>query len=410
MTEKLGVIGDTFLANCQYYGVLLQIAHEGQNPTSDEPAFRLLRFLDTKASLNPARALLEKHLGHTGNILLHMRDTSTLICKNLDRQTSADYVLPQIDNIKKNFTDYIRFLDEDFASNRQARKEGNQDEAREKHKQYIRVFNNKGWVKYMRKKLNIHPDVDVIPGMHTEAEVASLHKRQEEAAAANTAVENADGAATNDAKEIAQTTETPVKETDDENEVAEIEAAEGNAYPDVARKKGQRFAAVSMIMDDGDDMEVLLFVHGVYADLKSARDQVENDLNDALNPLPIDIIDMYEWVYPVRMNWENNTLSKRVVEMEESWSNMQLSNTQMERFDAVQHNRKLKHDISKKKGMDASVKQQLCERLALTDSEFMQILDTPEQGADAIIRVVKIEDEAERTQAVRALLDCKSIQ
>jgi hypothetical protein len=397
MVDKLGVIGSTFLATCQYYGALIQIAHVGQSPTSDEPAFRILRFLENKQQLSGARALLEKNL--PGNILLHLRDTSTLICKDLDRQCSGDYVVPKINQLKTDYLNYVRFLDEDFAANRQARKEGHQDDAKEKHKQYIRVFNNKGWVKFMRKKLDIHPDVDVIPGMHSEAEAASQVKRM---AAAN-AVDTTDAPATDE--QASQDTSAPAVDSasNDNNEVAG-ETGEADAYPDVARKKGQRFAAVSMLVDDTDEMEVLLFIHGVYADAKSARDQVESDLNDALNPLPIDIVDMYEWIFPVRMQWENSTMSKRVVDLEETWSNLQLRNTQLDRFEASQHNRKIKHDVSKKKEMDESVQRQLCERLQLSTAEFLKIMDTPGQGAEAIINIVKIEDEPARLAAARSLL------
>ena len=401
MVDKLGVIGSTFLANCQYYGALIQIAHLGQSPISEEPAFRILRFLENKQQLSAARSLLEKHL--PGNILLHLRDTSTLICKDLERQCSSDYVVPKIVDMKTEYLKYIRFLDEDFAANRQARKDGLQDDAKEKHKQYIRVFNNKGWVKFMRQKLNIHPDVDVIPGMHMEAEAASQVKRMTATAEVDTAASPVEvGPVEVSSVNTEAAGKEPVPEEQEPEQPADNEGAD--AYPDVARKKGQRYAAVTMLVDDTDEMEVLLFIHGVYADIKGARDQVESDLNDALTPLPIDIVDMYEWIYPVRMQWENSTMSKRVVDLEETWSNLQLRNTQLDRFDASQHNRKIKHDVSKKKEMDESVQKQLCERLQLSTAEFLKIMDTPGQGAEAIINIVKMEDEAARIAAARDLL------
>lgn len=370
---SLGVLKESFSLSCQFHGVFLQIAHRGQVPTSDEPAFRLLRFVDKKADMPAALRLLESKLAGSGNILFHTRNQPTLICENLDRQTSADYVLPKIQQIQDDYLQYIRFLDEDFAENRRIRREGLQEEARERQAKYITQYNQKGWIKFMRARQNIHPDVTVVPGMHSEAETQSA--RLSSAAA-----------------------------PPEEDNPTSTESAEESQYPDAARKKGQRYAAVSMLVDDTDSMEVLLFVHGVYGDLQAAKDHVESELTEMLHPLPIDVVDMYEWIFPVRMQWENNHLSQRVTDLQESWNNMELGNAQTERSDAVKRNRKLKQDILKKKDMDASVQAQIAEHLGITGVQLLQILDQPEYGAEAVIRWVQIDQESERHAAAAAAL------
>ena len=376
MSATLGVIKDSFSPVCKFHGVFLQIAHRGQAPTSDEPAFRLLRFIDSKAESAAALRLLEAKLPGSGNILFQNHNQPTLICRDLTRQADADYVLPKIQKMKDDYLDYVRFLDEDFAENRRIRREGQQDEARQRQKEYIERYNQKGWIKFMRARQNIHPDVQVVPGMHLEAEA---HSAKLSAPAG---------------KEEASTDET--------NEAAVVE--DNPDYPDAARKKGQRFAAVSMLVDDTDDMEVLLFVHGVYGDINAAKEHVASELNELLHPLPIDVVDMYEWIFPVRMQWENSHASQRVADLDETWNNMELGNTQLERLEAVKKNRKLKQDILKKKEMDAGVQTQIAEHLGITGAQLLQILDQPEHGAEAVIRWVQIDNTEERHAAAAAAL------
>ncbi len=363
MSAALGLIKDSFSPACKFHGVFLQIGHKGQNPVSEQPAFRLLRFVNNKVDVPSASDLLASKL--PGNILFQAHNQSTLICRDLERQTSAEYVLNKTAAIKDAYLQYIKFLDEDFAENRKARREGDQEAARTRHHEYMQQYNDKGWVKFMRAQQKIHPDVQVVPGMHAEAEAQSQRLHPVEAEA-----------------------EQPEKEDE--------------TYPEAARKKGQRYAAVSMLLDDSEDMEVLLFVHAVYSDMAVAKEHVEHELSEMLHPLPIDVVDMYEWIYPVQMRWEDNHLSKRVTELDETWNNQELGNTQMERFEAVQKNRKLKHDILKKKEMDASVQAQIAEHLGLESDELLRILDNPAYGAEAVIKWAQMDDVAERQALARA--------
>lgn len=360
MSASLGVINDSFSPVCKFHGVLLQIAHKGQSPTCDEPAFRILRIVENKTDMQGALRKLETAL--SGNILFQEHNQQTLICTTIERQMSAEHVVPKSKALKDAYLAYVKFLDDDFAENRRERREGLQEEARVRHHGYISEYNQKGWVKFMRAQQNIHPEVQIVPGMHTEAEVQSQKMYFTQPAA-------------------------PKAEDDDEA---------NSGYPEAARKKGQRFAAVSILMDDTEEMEVLLFVHAVYSDLSAAKEHVESELTNLLHPLPIDVVDMYEWIYPVRMRWENNHLSQRVTDLEETWSNQELGSTQLDRLEAVKKNRKLKNDILKKKEMDASVQAQIAEHLGLDPDDLMRILDDPNHGAEAVIKWAQMDNEAER--------------
>jgi hypothetical protein len=367
MSAALGLVKDSFSPACKFHGVFLQIAHKGQNPISEQPAFRLLRFVNNKVDVAPASALLAQHL--PGNILFQAHNQSTLICTNLDRQTSAEYVLAKTAAIKEAYLAYIAFLDQDFAENRRARREGDQEAARTRHQEYTQQYNEKGWVKFMRAQQKIHPDVQIIPGMHAEAEAQS--------------------------QRLAPAEPEPAPEST---------TADDAAYPDAARKKGQRYAAVSMLLDDSEDMEVLVFVHAVYSDMAVAKEHVEHELSEMMHPLPIDVVDLYEWIYPVQMRWEDNHLSQRVTELDETWNNQELGSTQLERFEAVKKNRKLKHDILKKKEMDASVQAQIAEHLGVETDDLLRILDNPAYGAEAVIKWAQMDDVAERQALARAAL------
>ena len=116
--DALGVVGTTWGGCTNFHSTLIQIAHKGQEPTCDEPAFRLLRFTENKRDAVVAKRSLEKKLKGSGNILNHKRDTGTIICTDVERQVDPAHVWPKIVSIKTAFLDHVRFTDEDFAANR----------------------------------------------------------------------------------------------------------------------------------------------------------------------------------------------------------------------------------------------------------------------------------------------------
>ena len=134
-------------------------------------------------------------------------------------------------------------------------------------------------------------------------------------------------------------------------EDVEDEPEEAAPYPNNAWWARPKFAAISTIVDYTNDMEVLVFIHAVYADEESAKSHVSDELNDALHPLPVDVVNMHEWIYPVRMLWNNCRLSTRVSGLDETGSNLELKEAQEERGDATKHNRQLEREAQKTKQM-----------------------------------------------------------
>ena len=396
MTERLGLVGNTFNCSAEFHGVLLQIGHKGQEPKCDEPAFRLLRFTSDRRDMAASMNKLHEKLPGSGNILYHLRESATLICQSLDRQVDASYVVPKTNALKQAYLDFVAFKDTDYALSHQERREGNQDGARERQAQFINAFNAKGWVKYMRNKLKIDDSIQIIPGMHGEAEVQSKMLRSTKAASSdfsspvNNEVNN--DVTDDDASNVDR----------DDDDTADEEGA--NAFPPAARKKGQAYAAVSMIMDDSDDMEMLLYVHAVYPNMKAAKDHVKGELGEILHPLPVDVVDMYEWIYPVRMQWNNSHLSSRVTGLEETWANDELKETQEDRSSAVMRNRDLKQAVAKKKEMKESVQKEICERLWLTPEQLLAIVDDKRLGAQPVMDLCKIDDTDERRVGVDKIL------
>ena len=105
--DTLGVVGETFGGPTGFYGALIQIAHQGQEPKCQEPAIRILRFTESKRDMLLAQRKLMHKLQGTGNILHHMRDSTTLVCKDLERQVDPNYVLPKTAKLKQDFLDFI---------------------------------------------------------------------------------------------------------------------------------------------------------------------------------------------------------------------------------------------------------------------------------------------------------------
>ena len=138
----------------------------------------LIGFVESKKDVAKVQRKLQADLEGTGNILLQLRNAPTLICKNLDRQVSAEHVLPKIQQMKTDFLAHIRSMDEDFVSNRRDRMEGNQEAAKARQDAYIANYQTKGWVQFMRSEYKIREDVEIVPGMHTEAEEQSKQLNQ----------------------------------------------------------------------------------------------------------------------------------------------------------------------------------------------------------------------------------------
>lgn len=412
--ETLGHVADSYSNATKFHGVFIQIAHEGQQPASSEPAFRILRFADSLRDKTKSKRTLEKTLVGTGNILYQERNQTTLICKDLERQCSAHHILPLTQQLKQDYLDYVKFRDDDFVANRADRKAGRQEEAKKRQDAYIDKYNQFGWVKYMRKLHKIHPDIKIVPGMHTEAETETkelrrieIEKAAEAAAEKDASTEEAGGESVSPAAAAAAPAPAAEEEEElsSEEEEEEEDGIEGSPYPAKAKRSSQKFASISFLVDESDDMEVLIYLHGVYGSMEEAREHVTNELTDSIYPLQIHVVDMYEWIFPLQMLWENSEASKRVEGLEETNARMDVQMTNKERAEAVQSTRRLKDDVKRRKKMNEEVVKGLCAELGLTPAQLDTIMDNPAFGREPVMALCKIADEAERKEKALALLE-----
>jgi len=167
--EGLGKATNSYDLSTQYYGVFLQLAHKDLDPKCDIPSYRLVHVVYKKSEMKKALRMVEKMMANDGWVLFHARGTTTLIPLTKERLQSPDYVRRKVAQLRQEYVDWIRFLDVDFRRNQKLRRSGKQDEARAEHDKFLDEYNARGWVKLMRAKHKIHPDIKICPGMHMEA-------------------------------------------------------------------------------------------------------------------------------------------------------------------------------------------------------------------------------------------------
>lgn len=423
--QELGKIPSAYGGPSNFHGVFIQIAHQGQEPKSSEPGFRILRFCQSDADRKKSlKTFAKRGLSSTGNILYHVHNSTTLICKNLVRQVNPEHVNRKSHDLKLQCIEFAHFRNEDYLANRIARRAGNQEEARKRQDAFIAKYNERGWVKMMRQRLQIDPSVRVVPGMHNEAEEESKKMRVAEAKSTETSGASApsDSAASESEtvrKTIAEAVKNikppqalaapePAKDENDEDESDDDdeEFDRAHALPDGVKRRGEIYAAVSFIVEDEDDLETLLFIHGFYATSEAATEHISSDLNTAMYPMDVHVVTVGEWIQPIQMLWNDSALSKRVEGLTETNAMIMAQRTQEDRAEAIKRSRHLKGEVErkKKKAMDAGVAQGLCERLKINERQLAGIVDDKDHGTDAVIALCNEKDEEKRAARVHDIL------
>jgi len=443
---QYGAVPEMFEMSFQWHSVLVQLSHEKLRPTCDEPAFRVLRFCKDAKEAAAAAKLLSRLLDGRGDIYEMRRNCRTLICRTPDRQSDPAYQQAKSTVMLDTFRTYRRSVDKDFADGRYERRRDMDSAARERQAEFTRAYNEKGWIKYMRRINRIDPSIDIMPNNHVEAEkqTEALHqKRMEaEARAAEAGAEAGAGANTDELDEPDEPDEPDeLDEPDEPDELDEPEQADAelseqpdvveedeateqsiadmsdemlmdslqqpDEYPPRAKAQGQTVMAVSFIIEDGPDMEVILWIHGYFDSAESARELVHGELTDALDPLEIYVVDMYTWVYPVRMMWNNTTTSKRVVGLSETWGGAHgadVAQTQGERAKAIAENKRLRNEVTRKKKLQEDSKTEILRQLNINEKQLLSILGFPDFGAGEVVRLFRIQQDDDRAEAVRRTL------
>jgi len=482
--EALGMVPSTHQPGHASWSVLLlQIAHVGQSPTCDEPAFRICRFCPTeREALGAAKVVTGKV---RGSVLAMKKNSTTLICKTLARQADALYVRKRTVELKKLVLAEARERDMEHIINRRCKQNGDLDSVKQQQRSFFREYNARGHIQYMRKVLKIDKRIVIIPGSHTEAEDRTrvMKTRRKAAARAGPTTAAAAAAAADelaskndpayaldadgdkdskpfslmfeedelqairgpDGLELDSSDASSADSSDTEDDEdghgsqwsspsgsdAEGEGSDGSdtedggsgaeddgrggllgseeAYPPLLRHRDQKFAVISFAIEHGKDMELLLWVFGTFATQDTAKRWIHEELSDVMDPLTLHVVDMYEWIYPVRMLWEDSAASQRVEGLQETWAGQggdRLSKTQTERKETLDKTRHIKNAVRSKKklGIDPGVRQSICERLEITDDVLEQILQHPDLGDDEVVRLSEIHRDRLRARSVQLTL------
>lgn len=445
MSEKarnLGRIKDEFTPDPEWYSVMFQITHQGQEPSCSEPGFRILRFTKNAKEHRIVTKLLSMKMENQGYIFSLMRDQPILICKDLERQQDVNHVLPKEAEIRTKYIEYIRAVDKDFIDHHDTRFKGDGELARANQQVFIKAYNKKGWVKYMRKELGIDERVEVVPGNNIEAEEQTKAIREHEKKLAEQGDDDDDDeveeddeedvdveAAEEELLEQERARKAAAGEEDDEEDEEEDSDDEDKEYDvndledtdlmdglmsappldDRLKAPNQAYATISYIIEDGVDMEVLVFFHGVYGSSEEAKRSAKDELDIPCDPLRVEVVDLYEWIYPLRMEWNRNKTSKRVVGLEETYSRDDLAEAQNERSKHNVESRSLRREARKKKKMQSDAKGAVTKMLGITDEQLMRMLEHPDIGAEGVAALARLQDEGARNAQTAKLIKESSV-
>jgi hypothetical protein len=445
--EKLGQVSDVYSPHRNFTHVLLQVAHQEQQVRSVAPAFRIVRFAKNERTRRLATRLIEGKTGIKVGAL--QRNGFALICRRKEDQAepTASHTQDKIRQISNHFIEESWLSDMEFMASRYYRSvQGDTGLARKMQDAFIRNYNTRSWVQYMRRRHKVHEDVTVVPGAHREAETQSQQlrakARKEKKKAEIVARRHTDQPTDKEAEPECDKTEpeddiltdaqldamaeeellkeldaedtrdtSPDKDeetgtTDDDMQMT-VERIGQNAMkelpPDLLHND-QKFATISFLMERGPDMECLVMVHGMYRTLEEAENHLPTVDRD-LSPMQVHVVELGQWIFPLDMLWENSHLSDRVEGLKESSADPRVKINQDGRADAVKSTRKLRGDITRRKEMDERVREQLCERMGMTDEQLMAILDDAQLGTDAVISVCKIENDEQRLEEAQRILN-----
>ena len=231
--------------------ILINIAHRHQNPKSKIPSFRI-------CGAFPDVDRLKRHVSSTGgvnayggaNLLKAEAHKKFIICTSYEKQQNADYMMTKINDITERYIKTLKFHNEEFNQNKSNRKQGK-------------------------------------TGLSTTEKIKKHTSRKELI----------------DSK-------------------FDQESKSGTENGEVGRNAEVRNQSVAVIsiLDDLtpavlnaiEDPEPVVIVWGCFENDKQAKDYIYNTASKYVKDLMLDIVNMYEWVYPTE-------IAKRVEEIDEEF-------------------------------------------------------------------------------------------
>ena len=175
------------------------------------------------------------------------------------------------------------------------------------------------------------------------------------------------------------------------------------ALPDGLRIKQQQFAAIAFVVSDDEDMEVALWIYGVFETLEAAKQAAQHQLAPQTPVMSVHVVDVGEWIYPVQMLWvDPETTESRSVapNFERLFTDPQIQRLNDDRRRQYKQSLEQLREIKMKESrpIEAGARDELSARLGITGEQF-DALAASEGGSDTIVRLASIDGAAKRAEA-----------
>jgi hypothetical protein len=337
-----------------FHGVYVQLAHKDGEPTSPEPAFRILRAVHDPANKDKIDAVLRKRMAGYGNVFYFEYGKPILIATSFAKLVDPAYYEKRVAEIETEALNAVTERDNRFNLLKGLKHDGKSDEVEEIVTAKDAKHNTKGWVKYMKKAAAI-PENNVVPeGARCEMPLAD-----------DVADFEADGDGDIDAHSL------PKK----------VVATDGS----------QTTAVCTVMLSSDEDMEAVVYIHDFVAKNGNIGDACSR-VGMITTPMPPDAFDVGEWVYPVANAWTNEP-------EEESWADRDVHKMQTKRKkDAKAAHAKQVELIEQDRKRIEAVKT-LAARVGLSVEDTTAICQTME-GTQDLIACTAINDPANREEAI----------
>lgn len=245
-----------------YKWVLINKAHRFLNIRRDRPAFRILGFFrDDESIMEYVHNLKRmKYLEMMGDIHKLPMMKYTVIAKNKERERDAEYIMRKVEIVKNHHFEHDRKADAEFQENLCKGKTGEMGK--------------------------------------------SLHKQKQ-------AAQNATQNATQKTTKKKTSSRTKALEYADKKDLTMMEKMERSvaSVPRLAELRNQRYAVVVTLQDFSkevlkghDDPEPLVMFVDAFENEDEARKYMDEVLQDYIVNVHMDVVDMYEWLFPEDIN------------------------------------------------------------------------------------------------------------
>jgi hypothetical protein len=283
--EPPKIVLDDLESKYGYKWVLINKAHRFLNIQHDRPAFRILGFFRDDESIMEYVIQLKRmqYLDHLGDIHKLPLMKYTVIAKNKERERDAEYTLRKVEQIKNLHFEHDRKANEEFQDNLTKGKIGDMGKSLYKQKKKKTTTRSKA-LEHAKKNMTMTEKM--------EQSVASV--------------------------------------------------------PRFAELRNQRYAVIVSLQDFTrgvmkgiDDPEPLVMFIDAFENEDEAKRYIEECLQDYIVNVHLDVVDMYEWLFPEDINPDQITECYRHEELNRIMQERKNQKRELQRFEKkMQHQEK----------------------------------------------------------------------